>query len=164
MALFSNNDEISEELLKKSMNATASAQEVVVNANAGEALDPEQDINNKHSLAYLEANGIKANDAIDILGDKDTFVARLKDFDSLAKSKYGNLMECKATMNIEKYCEESDELKEACNYLGIEKLFIMAKNHKQKAKVKDTEFILNNFKEYEDEIMRVTNLIEEYLA
>ena len=165
MALFSNDEEsISEELLKKSKDASASAQEVVINGNDADSNDPDKDVYNKRGLAYLEVNGIKANDAIDILGSKDAFVSRLKDFASLAKTKYGNLMESKATMNMEKYSIDSGILKKECNYLGIEKLFIMAKTHEQKSRLGDTNYVIENFKEYEDEIMRIIKLVDEYLA
>ncbi len=163
MALFSSSDEsISEELLKKSMDASKEAHEVVI--DAVDTSDPDKDVNNKHSLAYLEANGIDASAAIDILGDKDTFVARVKDFAPLAKSKYGNLMDCKATMDMKRYVEESAALKKECNVLGITNLFLMAKTHEQKALSGDTNYVIENFKEYEDEIMRIINIVNEYLA
>ena len=161
MALFSKDEEsISEELLKKSMDASKNVQEVVIDEE--ENLDPDKDVNNKHGLAYLIANGIDANASIDILGDKDTFVNRLRNFSSLAKSKYGRLMECKANMNMAEYSKESEELKKECNYLGIDNLFIMAKAHEQKSRVGDTNYVIENFKEYEDEIMRIVKLTEEY--
>ena len=157
-------ESISEELLKKSMDASASAQEVVINNQEIDNSDPDKDVNNKHGLAYLEVHGINAADSIDILGNKDAFVDRLKNFASIAKSKYGKLMECKATMNMEQYANESAELKKECNYLSINKLFITSKLHEQKARTGDTNFVIENFKDYEDEIMRVINLVDEYLA
>jgi len=162
MALFSKDEEeISEELLKKSMDASKNVQEVVI--DDGENIDLDKDVNNKHGLAYLTANGIDAEAAIDILGDKDSFVNRLRNFVGLAKSKYGRLMEFKANMNMEEYSKESGELKKECNYLGINNLFLMAKSHEQKSKSGDTNYVIENFKEYEDEIMRVNKIIEDYI-
>ena len=162
MALISKDEEqISEELLKKSIDASKNVQEVVIDEN--DSIDPDKDVNNKHGLAYLIANGINAEESIDILGDKDTFVNRLKNFVSLAKSKYGRLMELKANMNMEEYSKESSELKNECNYLGINNLFLMAKTHEQKSKNGDTNYVIENFKEYEDEIMRVNKIIEDFI-
>ena len=91
------------------------------------------------------------------------FETRLRDFVSLAKSKYGSLMDCKANMNMDKYSEESAILKKEANYLGIKELFIMAKAHEQKAKAGDTNYVVENFKTYEDEIMRIIRTVEEYI-
>ena len=56
MALFSKDDEqISEELLKKSKDASASAQEVVINGNDADSNDPDKDVYNKRGLAYFFA-------------------------------------------------------------------------------------------------------------
>jgi hypothetical protein len=157
MAIFNKSDEISEELLKKSMDASKNAQEIVIdNSEEVSATD-------KHSLAYLKANGIDGESSIDILGDKEMFETRLRDFVSLAKSKYGSLMDCKANMNMDKYSEESAILKKEANYLGIKELFIMAKAHEQKAKAGDTNYVIENFKTYEDEIMRIIRTVEEYI-
>jgi hypothetical protein len=157
MAIFKNDDEISEELLKKSEDASKNAQEVVIDNTEEIAA------NDKHSLEYLKANGIDANAAIDILGDKDLFAKRIRDFVSLAKSKYGSLMECKANMDMNKYALESEQLKKETNVLGINDLFIMAKAHEQKASAGDTNYVIENFKTYEDEIMRVIKVVEEYI-
>jgi hypothetical protein len=160
MALFSKSDDsISEELLKKSMDASKGAQEVVINAT-----EDASEISDKHSLTYLEASGIDATAAIDILGDKDTFDRRLRDFASLAKSKYGSLMECKASLDMAKYSIESEALKKECNYLGIKKLFVMAKKHEQESKSGDSTYVIDHFKEYEDEIKRIIEVVEAYLA
>ena len=43
-------ESISEELLKKSMDASASAQEVVINNQEIDNSDPDKDVNNKQSL------------------------------------------------------------------------------------------------------------------
>lgn len=157
MAIFNKGEEISEELLKKSIDASKNAQEIVVN-NSEDVV-----ISDKHSLEYLQSNGIDANAAIDILGDKEIFTNRLKDFESLAKSKYGSLMECKANMDMDKYAKESAILKKETNYLGINDLFVMSKNHEQKARNGDTNFVIENFKEYEDEIMKIVKIIQAYI-
>ena len=157
MAIFNKSDEISEELLKKSEDASKNAQEIVIDKSDDVV------ITDKHSLAYLKANGIDAEAAIDILGDKEMFETRIRDFESLAKSKYGSLMDCKANMNMEKYFEESAILKKEANILGIKELFIMAKAHEQKAKTGDTNYVIENFKTYEDEIMRVIRIVDDYI-
>ena len=158
MAIFSSKEEeISEELLKKSMDASKNAQEIVID-NTEEVV-----VTDKHSLAYLKANGIDGESSIDILGSEDMFKNRLKEFEGLAKSKYGSLMDCKANMDMKKYAQESAILKKEANFLGINDLFIMAKAHEQKAISGDTNYVIENFKEYEDEIMRVIKIIQEYI-
>ena len=163
MALFSNNnsneDSIREELLKKSMEISQNAREVT-----------EEDIKNQknnledstHTFKYLAENGIDAQSAVDILGDEETFNERLKEFATIAKSKYGKLMDCKVAMNLKDYANESRELKNIANYLGIDDLFIMSKMHEKKAMANDATYIVEHFKEYEDEIMTKINVVNDY--
>ncbi len=160
MALFTNaaeEDSIREELLKKSMEISKDAREVTET----ELKNVEGEGN--HTLAYLKENGIDGQSGIDILGDEEEFNERLKQFASIAKSKYGKLMDCKVAMNMKDYASESKELKELANYLGIENLFLMAKVHESKALTGDTTYIIEHFKEYEDEIMKEINVVNEYL-
>ena len=160
MALFTNNseeDQIREELLKKSMEISKEAKEVT-------SIDNKiQENEGNHTLAYLTENGIDAQSGIDILGSEEEFNNRLKQFATVAKSKYGKLMDYKVAMNMKDYANESRELKELANYLGIDSLFVMSKVHENKATTGDNMYIIEHFKEYEDEIMKKINVVNEYL-
>ncbi len=152
----SSDDAIREELLKKSMEISAGAKEV------GDIIQTKED-KQKSKFDILREGGIDYESGIGLLGDEKTYESKIKEFTNIAKSKYGKLMDYKASLNMEEYSKESGELKILCNYLGINKLFIMAKSHEYKSSQKDTNYVIENFKEYEDEIMRVINVINDYL-
>lgn len=163
MALFKNEeDSIREELLKKSNEASKNAQVIQFQNQDDATYNPDKDANNKKSLAYLEANGIHANAAIEILGSKELFDAKLKDFAQTANAKFGKLIEYKASMNTKDYALESASIKKLANYLGIDNLYLMAKTHEYKAKTGDSVYVIDHFKEYEDEIMKSIQIIKDY--
>lgn len=118
----------------------------------------------KHSIEYLKINDIDVESGINILGDLETYNSMLKQFHKTSKDIFGKLIEYKATKDTEKYAEQSYYLKNNANYFGFVKLCEYAKDHELKAKDNDFNYISEHFKEYDDELMRIVDVLNEYFG
>lgn len=167
MTIFrSSEDEIRDELLKKSQEASKNATEVVyteIKSNEDNSLNLGNE-NDVHSLAHFVQSGINVQNGIDILGSKEFYIEKLKQFQVELKSAFGKLIEYKASMNMKDYSLETNNLKISSNYLGFDKLYELSKVHSIKSLNNDFNFVAENFKEYEDEIDKSTKLINEYFG
>lgn len=153
-----------DELLKKSEEVERQAQEA-----RKEALEQQKqelpkvkitgDVNDPKSLAYLNANGVDVVSGIEILGTEENFDKMLKDFSSTIKNKYNKLIDSKASRNLKDYADVSNEIKTSSNYLGLNKLYEISKDHAFKAECDDYNYIVENFKEFDDELTKMIRII-----
>ena len=166
MGLFSKKGDEStvDELLKKSEEVERQAQEARrEELEKKESVLPKVNItgdkNDPHSLAYLNANGVDVVSGIEILGNEESYEKMLKDFSSTVKNKYNKLIDSKASRNLKDYAEVSNDIKTTANYLGLNKLYELSKDHAFKAENDDYNYIVENFKEYDDELTKIIGTI-----
>ncbi len=154
-----------DELLKKSEEVEKQAQEA--RAKAAEKKEETTiskvkitgDVNDPHSLAYLNANAVDVVSAIEILGDEDTFEKMLKEFSTTIKNKHNRLIDSKATQNLKDYATAANDIKTTANYVGLNKLYEIAKDHAYKAECNDFNYIAENYKVFDDELNRVIGVL-----
>ncbi len=168
MGLFGKKDSEStvDELLKKSEEVERQAQEA-----RKEALEQQKEestlpkvnitgeVSDPKSLAYLNANGVDVVSGIEILGTEENFEKILKEFSTSIKNKYNKLIDSKATRNLKDYADVSNDIKTSSNYLGLNKLYEISKDHAFKAECDDYNYIVENFKEFDDELNKVIGIL-----
>ncbi len=153
-----------DELLKKSEEVERQAQEARKEAlEKKESTLPKVNItgdkNDPKSLAYLNANGVDVVSGIEILGNEENYEKMLKDFSSTVKNKYNKLIDSKASRNLKDYADVSNDIKTSSNYLGLNKLYELSKDHAFKAECDDYNYIVENFKEFDDELTKMIGII-----
>lgn len=118
----------------------------------------------KLTIDFLKQNGIDVQSGIDILGDEDTYMSMLAEFHRTIRDRFSALIEYKASKDFKKYSMESYSLKSDANYFGFTKLYELAKEHEIKSSEENFDYIVENFKEYEDEIVRIMNVLNTYYS
>lgn len=118
----------------------------------------------KLTIDFLKQNGIDVQSGIDILGDEATYMSMLAEFHRTIRDRFSALIEYKASKDFKKYSMESYSLKSDANYFGFTKLYELAKEHEIKSSEENFDYIVEHFKEYEDEIVRIMNVLNTYYS
>ncbi len=117
---------------------------------------------NKTVTVNLDEHGINSKQAIELLGDKETYNEMLKEFVKNIETTTTNLTAYKTT-NLPEYSVLVHSLKSDSKYLGFIKLAELAYNHELKGKENNQEYIETNFKELIEEVNRIIIVVKKYL-
>lgn len=144
------------------MNEENKETSTMENTNATQETTTQVEVNEKHTLKHLEDNNINVKSGLSILGDEATYNQMLKEFYSTIKDKFSKLVEAKASKDLASYASEAIDIKNSSNYLGFDDLHEYAKIHAYKASLDDFDYIADDFKTFEDELVRIITLVGEY--
>ena len=112
---------------------------------------------------YLIQNGVDMNKALELLGDIDMYNDTIKDFYQELETKWNRIVEFKNNNDMANYAIDVHSLKSDCKYLGFMKLAEVAYQHELKSKENDLNYVINNFKQLEEEYKNVLRITTRYL-
>ncbi len=123
----------------------------------------EDELSNKGNIEYLRKNGFDIDSGLKILHTIENYNETLKLFlDDLPQS-LDKIEKWKAEDQIRYYWYEIYAVRMNSIYLGLTKLKEMVINQEEKAKANDIEYVNNHHQEIIDEIVRIGNVIKNYL-
>ncbi len=117
----------------------------------------------KVDRSFLEEHGVDVNHALELLGDMEMYNATISDFMKEVEEKWARIVQYKDDCNMSDYAIEVHSLKSDSKYLGFMKLADISYQHELKSKENDIDFVLNNFKELEDEYKKILKIAKEYV-
>ena len=114
--------------------------------------------------SFLENNGVDVEKGLELLGDMDMYNETMGDFLNEINEKYPNAKNYKELGDMPNYAILVHSIKSDSKYLGFTHLAELAYEHELKSKENDIEFVNNNFSILENEILRIINIVKEYLG
>lgn len=114
-------------------------------------------------IKILKNNKIQVDEAIELLGDLETYEDLLNDFLEEAASRLSNLEEYYKNGDMENYTILVHTIKSDSKYLGLVELADIALEHQLKGESNDLNYIKNNYSKLIDEFKKIVAIIEEYL-
>ncbi len=125
-------------------------------------VDTVVDNNYFHTKKYLVDSGIDVDSGIKYFGSLSNYNDTLKNFLTDITERVVKLNQYKLSGNIDNYAIEIHALRVDCNYLGFTKLADMVIEHELKCKIKDIDYINNNFDLLMQEISRIVSVLKKY--
>lgn len=113
---------------------------------------------------YLIFNGVDLSQAIELLGDLETFDNNLPNFANGLKEKMSNLKDYLVNGDLENYSMIAHSLKSDTKFFGFNKLSNIALDHETKSKEKDIEYLKTHFKELFNEALLAFSVCNTYLG
>ena len=112
----------------------------------------------------LIENGVNLEKSLELFGDIATYNDNLDEFLDGVEKLLNNLDTYKSQRDMGNYAIVVHSLKSDAKYYGFEKLAELALNHELKSKENDIDYVVIHFNELKEEILRVTNLVQQYLG
>ena len=112
----------------------------------------------------LIENGVNLEKSLELFGDIATYNDNLDEFLDGVEKLLNNLDTYKSQRDMRNYAIVVHSLKSDAKYYGFEKLAELALNHELKSKENDIDYVVIHFNELKEEILRVTNLVQQYLG
>ena len=112
----------------------------------------------------LTENGVNLEKSLELFGDIATYNDNLDEFLDGVEKLLNNLDTYKSQRDMGNYAIVVHSLKSDAKYYGFEKLAELALNHELKSKENDIDYVVIHFNELKEEILRVTNLVQQYLG
>ena len=101
--------------------------------------------------------------SLEFLMDMEMYNMTLLDFLNTIDEKWNKINEYKQNGDMKNYSIEVHSLKSDCKYLGFMKLADISYQHELKSKENDLNFVLEHFKELEDEYHKSMEIIKNYV-
>ncbi len=115
-----------------------------------------------YDRSYLENNGVDINHALELLGDMEMYNMTIGDFMKEIDDKWNCIITCRDNRDMPNYAIDVHSLKSDCKYLGFMTLADISYQHELKSKENDVEFVLEHFKELEDEYHKMYKIAKTY--
>ena len=112
----------------------------------------------------LIENGVNLEKSLELFGDIATYNDNLDEFLEGVEKLLDNLNNYKSQKDMPNYAIVVHSLKSDAKYYGFEKLAELALNHELKSKENDIDYVNLHFNELKEEILRVTDLVQQYLG
>lgn len=112
----------------------------------------------------LIENGVNLEKSLELFGDIATYNDNLDEFLDGVEKLLNDINTYKSQNDMANYAIVVHSLKSDAKYYGFEKLAELALNHELKSKENDVAYVSLHFDELKDEILRVTNLVQQYLG
>ena len=116
-----------------------------------------------YDITILEQNGVDVDGGINLLGDITTYDETIKVFLEENVKRIPEMKKYIKEKNMPDYAVVAHAIKSDSKYLGFKKLAEIALNHELKAKENDYEYVVDNLKEFLEEINSITKLVKKYL-
>lgn len=125
-----------------------------------------QKIENKKTanLSFLEENNIDVTNALNLLGDEETYNEMLKTFYTDFDEKLDKLNKFKESKNMSEYSTLVHSIKSDAKYLGFMDLADLALDHEVHSKENNIDYIEQNFNQLLTELTRIKKVLESYLT
>ena len=128
------------------------------------APEPVEFDGDKHSADYLTANGVDVNQALEFLGDMDTYDIAAEEFYAEFDNQMGKIQSFKDSGDMANYVVETHGLKSNARYLGFMKLGDIAFEHEEAGKVSNVDYINANYDLLVAESTFAYKVIKNYLG
>ena len=112
----------------------------------------------------LIENGVNLEKSLELFGDIATYNDNLDEFLDGVEKLLDDIKQYKEQNDMGNYAIVVHSLKSDAKYYGFEKLAELALNHELKSKENDIDYVNNHYNELKEEILRVTNLVQQYLG
>ena len=109
-------------------------------------------------------NGVNLEKSLELFGDIATYNDNLDEFLDGVEKLLENINTYKNQKDMANYAIVVHSLKSDAKYYGFEKLAELALNHELKSKENDVLYVNTHYDELKDEILRVTDLVQQYLG
>ncbi len=117
-----------------------------------------------NNLDFLKNNGVNVDQALELLGDVDTYNDVLSDFLDEAVVRLSNMEGLKNSSDTGNYAILAHSMKSDSKYLGFSNLAEISLAHELKGKENDLQFIVDNFDAFKNETNRILDVVREYLG
>lgn len=114
-------------------------------------------------IDILIDNDINVEEALEFLGDIDTYNETLNDFLEESKTRLPKIEEYKNNKDMENYGILVHAMKGDSKYLGFSKLALLSLNHQLKSEENDIDYVYENYDELITEANRVIDIVKRYL-
>ena len=119
---------------------------------------------NTSNLSFLEENNIDVTNALNLLGDEETYNEMLKTFYADFDERLDKLRKCKVNKNMSEYSTLVHSIKSDAKYLGFMDLADLALDHEVHSKENNLDYIEQNFNQLLTELIRIKKVLESYLT
>ncbi len=117
----------------------------------------------KYDINYLKNNGFDIDNAIQLLGDIDTYNMTISTYLDEAENTWNKIVEYKELEDMNSYSCEVHSLKSSSRYIGLSKLSDICYQHELKSKENDISFVNNHFSELKDEYLKMIEIVRNYV-
>ncbi len=115
-------------------------------------------------INILIQGGINVNQALELLGDMETYNETLQDFLSEIDEKLVKIKEYKESQDMENYAILVHSLKSDSKYLGFTTLADLAYNHEMASKAGDVRFVIGSYDALLNETNRILGILKNYVS
>lgn len=112
----------------------------------------------------LIENGVNLEKSLELFGDIATYNDNLDEFLDGVEKLLNDLNNYKSINDMGNYAIVVHSLKSDAKYYGFENLAELALDHELKSKENNIDYVNNHFEELKNEILRVTELVQQYLG
>lgn len=113
-------------------------------------------------INILKNNQVQVDEAIELLGDLETYEDLLNDFLEESESRIDNLEEYYKNEDMENYAILVHTIKSDSKYLGFDKLADIALEHQLRSEKNDLDYIKKDYTKLVEEFKKIITIISEY--
>ncbi len=110
----------------------------------------------------LIESGIDVNEGIELLGDIELYEEILEEFYKQYEERLISLEKYKVVNDMTNYAILVHAIKSDSKYLGFNKLAEIALEHELKSKIKDIDYINDNYEKLLEEFKRIILVLQTY--
>ena len=114
--------------------------------------------------SFLKENGINVDEALNYMGDFETFNEILIDFYNGIDNQFSELENFKNAGDLANYAIAVHALKSNCRSLGVTSFAEVAYNHEMESKAGNLSYVNDNFKDLQQARDNFKNIIAKYLS
>ena len=115
-------------------------------------------------INILIQGGVNVNQALELLGDMETYNETLQDFLNEIDEKLKKIKEYKESQDMENYSILVHSLKSDSKYLGFTALADLAYNHEMASKARDVRFVIGSYDALINEANRILGVLKSYVS
>lgn len=115
-------------------------------------------------VTILRGNGVNVNQALQFLGDIETYNEILNDFLLEIENRISQLKEFKTSNDMKNYSILIHTIKSDSKYLGFDRLAHVCFQHECESKNDNYQFINDNFYQLNEELQNTINISRKYLS
>lgn len=113
---------------------------------------------------FLVENGVDVDKSLELFGDMETYNDTLKTFVEEISEKKENLEKFKKISDMTNYAIYAHSIKSDAKYFGFTKLADIALSHEMAGKENNMYYVMDNYQEFMDEIIKAENIARNYLG
>ena len=115
------------------------------------------------SIDFLKKNNVDINKSLELFGDIETYNSTLNEFKKSIDEKLEKIRTSFKSEDMSNYAIYVHSLKSDCKYFGFLKLASLALEHEVNSKENNMDYVKENYQNLIDEILKVKNIVIEYL-